>query len=220
MIFVTFSAFSAGAQEMLLGARIGANLANESRDSVPSGFSNASNAGILAGLQFDYWFSDMWGLSAQALYDQKGTDENVNQTAGIVSTSASDNITLNYLEIPILLKLRFGTGRIRPYVFAGPSFGFFLSGSDTRESSSSGGVIIPTNSDTTISIPSSSVKTLDISGVFGAGLSIKLNSGHLLFLDAAYALGLVDIFNTQNGSNTMAESRDIRIAAGILFPLN
>jgi hypothetical protein len=42
----------------------------------------------------------------------------------------------------------------------------------------------------------------------------------MLFIDIADALGLVNILKTQLTNVTSAKSRDIRLAAGILFPLN
>jgi Outer membrane protein beta-barrel domain len=213
--FVTLSAMNADAQHSYLGVRVGANLANQSYDSLPSGTSLGIHTGFLAGGQFDYWFDDMWALSAQVLYDQKGAHEAINESVEGFSATGTEDVNFNYLEIPILLKVSFGSGDIRPYVFAGPSFGIFLSGSGKISSSYQG-----TTMDTTISVPDSSVKSPDISAVFGAGVSLKLSSGPMLFFDAAYALGLVNIAKTQPGDNTTVKSRDIRLAVGILFPLD
>jgi outer membrane protein W len=220
---VMLSSHNATAQHMMIGARIGANLANESEDSLPSGSSTSIHAGFLAGAQFDYWFNDMWGLSAQVLYDQKGATLNISESESEFGESFSEtgtaDVILNYLEIPILVKASFGTGNIRPYVFAGPSFGIFLSGSE--KVNATGTLLGVTSSvDSTVSILDSTIKTLEISAIFGAGISLKLSSGQVLFFDAAYSLGLTNISVNSNGSNQTTESRDIRLAAGILFPLD
>ncbi|MFI5201734.1 MAG: porin family protein [Candidatus Kapaibacterium sp.] len=219
MSLITFTPQTADAQQSNQGARIGANLANESYDSLPSGASIGMHTGFLAGGQFDYWFDDMWALSAQVLYDQKGAHEDFNESVSGFAATGTDDVTFNYLEIPILLKVSFGTGDFRPYVFAGPSFGIFLSGSGKVHSSSTfGGQTV--TSDTTISVPDSEVKSPDIAAVFGAGVSLKLSSGSMLFFDAAYALGLTNIAKPPPGDNTVVKSRDIRLAVGILFPLD
>lgn len=223
LILVLLSGFNANAQQMYIGARVGANLSNWSYDTIPSGGSLSVRTGFLAGAQFDYNFNDMWAVSAQALYDEKGSNENYNQTSTqdgeTISTTGTVEFNLNYFEIPILLKANLGTGDIRPYIFAGPSFGFFLSGTENTNTATSSGIV--SNSITaTQPIADSTVKSPDISAVFGAGVSLKLSSGQLLFIDAAYALGLVNIVNTNLGDNTTVKSRDIRIAAGILFPLD
>lgn len=213
--FVILSALKADAQHHLyLGARVGTNLANQSYDSLPSGASLGIHTGFLAGAQMDYWFDDMWALSAQVLYDQKGTHEDISDPALPGLTGTAD-LVFNYLEIPILLKVSFGTGDVRPYVFAGPSFGIFLSGNDKISSTYQGHSM-----DTTILVPDSTVKSPDIAAVFGAGVSLKLSSGQMLFFDAAYALGLVNIAKPPPGDNTTVKSRDIRLAVGILFPLD
>jgi hypothetical protein len=220
LIFVTLSALPAAAQHHLyLGARVGANLANQSYDSLPSGATIGIHAGFLAGAQLDYWFDDMWALSAQVLYDQKGAHEDFNESESGFAATGTEDLTFNYLEVPILLKLSFGTGDFRPYLFAGPSFGIFLSGNGKLHSSSTfqGQTV---TSDTTLSVADSSVKSPDIAAVFGAGVSLNLSSGSMIFFDAAYALGLVNIAKTQQGDNTTVKSRDIRLAVGILFPLD
>jgi hypothetical protein len=207
LILATFSGFNANAQQMYIGARIGANLANWSGDSPNQSASFSLNTGLLAGAQFDFVINQVWTLSCQLLYDQKGTVEHYFSTEDIGPPAFS----FNYLEIPILLKADFGSGDLRPYIFGGPSFGIYLSGSELPAYSFS---------NTPASIPDSTVRSPDISAVFGTGLAIKLNSGQMLFVDAADAFGLVNIFKTQQGNVTSAKSRDIRIATGILFPLN
>jgi hypothetical protein len=222
--FIVFDTPIADAQQMMIGARLGANLANQSNDSLPSGASNSINTGILAGVQFDYWFNDMWALSVQAFYDEKGSNEHYSQPVTFegetTTATGTSNLNLNYIEVPILLKASFGSSNIRPYVFAGPSFGFFLSGNESTNTAATFPGAINTTTSAYQDIADSSINSPDISVVFGAGVSSKLTSGQMLFLDAAYSLGLVNITKTSSGDNTTIKSRDIRIAAGILFPLN
>jgi len=233
LAWVTFSAIRADAQNLYIGARIGSNLANQLNDSLGAyassygteGITNGIHTGFLAGLQIDRHFDDMWGISAELLYDQKGTQVNYNESFTIVApknlegpytqTGTSD-LTLNYLEVSLLLKVRFGSGDLRPYVFAGPSLGLFLSGKQQdnisyTESGSSGTL------DTTRSIPGSDTKTFDASIVGGAGAELKLGSDQIIFVDAAYAYGFTNIAQSSDAS---VRSRDINLAAGILFPLD
>ncbi len=214
LCFATLTASTGRAQHSFLGARVGANLANESVDSLPSGATTSMHAGFLAGVQYEYWLDDMWSLGVQVLYDQKGVHEDINNVVDFVGTGKVD-LTLNYLEIPVLAKVSFGTGSLRPYVFAGPSVGFYLSNKAHLNETFEGQTL-----DTTETIPDSSINSTDFSIVGGAGVSLKLGSGQVLFVDAAYALGLVNISHNQPGDNTAVKSRDIRLAAGILFPLD
>jgi hypothetical protein len=220
---LVFSATNTNAQQLMIGVRAGTNLANQSNNLYsPPSLTSTIRLGFLAGGQFDYCFDPMWTITAQVLYDQKGTLINVNESlsvpAGIKPESLNGtwNSVYNYLEIPILLKASFGAGNLRPYVFAGPSFGLFLSGSN-KEDYSNPDLL---QNHTSTSVPDSSVKSPDVCAVFGTGMSLKMNSGQTLFIDASYSLGLVNVASTSNGNTATVKSRDIRLAAGILFPLN
>ncbi len=186
--------------------------------------SNGIRTGFLAGLQIDRNFSDVWGISAELLYDQKGTNVNYNESGpstsspeypGPWSQTGTSEVTLNYLEVSLLLKARFGSGNLRPYVFVGPSLGTFLSGKQ-QDSITFNYTGITQSSDTTRSIPASIVKTFDISFVGGAGVELTLGAGQIIFVDAAYAYGLTN--DVQRDGIPVMTPRDIRLAAGILFP--
>ena len=186
-----------------MGGRVGINLANESWDPDPSanasGFSLGIHTGLIAGAQFDNWFNGDWALSVQLLYDQKGTTETV--------PGGSGNFDLGYLEIPIFVKAALATGSVRPYLFAGPSIGLLLSAS------------VVANGQTTDL--KSDYNSVDFSIVGGAGVAFDVSAGTMVFFDAGYALGLTDIDKNSDGtdSNPAVKSRDIRIAAGVMFPL-
>ncbi|SRR5579883_490460 len=202
IVFSACSSGSASAQPMI-GGRIGINIGNESLDPDPTagtGVSAGSHVGILVGPQFDYWFSHNWAFSTGLIFDQKGI--------GFSEQGVSDNYVLGYLEIPLLVKQAFATGMVRPYIFLGPSIGFLLSATYNPPSGQGASQDVK-----------ASYNGADFSLVGGAGLSIDIN-GPKIFFDAAYALGLVNIDNNQQtGDNVNIKSRDIRIAAGVMFPL-
>ena len=96
--------------------------------------------------------------------------------------------------------------------------------SNTEKVSNGGYYSYPGNtyaSDTTVNITDSTAK-IDLSIVAGVGFSTTLSSGLQLFLDASYAYGLInnDNYRSDQQSGLSVYSRDIRIAAGVLFPLN
>ncbi len=232
---VTFSAIGADAQNIYVGARVGANLANQ--NSLGGGLfepylrgddnTNGMRAGFLAGLQMDRHFSDTWGVSAELAYDQKGTRVDDQQSGFILepqnleepfSQTGTSDLTLNFLEASLFLKVRLLSGDIRPYIFAGPSVGLFLSGKERGNISYSQSSKDWTL-DTTMSVPSRALNTFDISAIGGAGVELNLRSDHIIFLDAAYAYGFTNLVPNSDGL-PRALSRDIRLAAGILFPLD
>jgi hypothetical protein len=216
------------AQQIMSGARVGVNLANEAYDNLPAGESISIKLGLLAGGQFDYWFNHSWALSIQLLYDQKGANADmtvVASTPGALGYTGTAAWTTSYLELPLLAKLSFGEHALQPYIFAGPSIGFLLS--NIEKVHQNGGYFIPDGIGQTYALDSTanisdSTKKIDLSIVAGAGISLTLTSGPQLFLDGTYTFGLTNIDNYwwDNHKGIYVYSRDIRIAAGILFPLN
>jgi hypothetical protein len=227
---VTTSVGMSHAQTMMIGVRAGVNLANEAYTNLPTGESISGRTLMLAGGQFDYWFSHSWAMSLQFLYNQKGAHADAEMTnyifvgPTIQGTSTAD-WTTSYLEIPLLAKFSFGNGAVRPYVFEGPSIGFLLSNVEKlhfiQGNSIPNGVGIIYTTDTTANISDSTAR-IDFSIVAGAGILLTLGSGMQLFLDASYAFGLnnTDGYSWDKAYGISVYSRDIRIAAGVLFPIN
>jgi hypothetical protein len=219
--FVAFCAPNVQGQQRYIGIILGANLANESLDALPSGVSTSNRLGLLAGIQSERWFNPQWGISAQLLYAQEGRNDNINGVGtGIFygfTTTGNETIETRNLDIDLLLKKTiWGNNAIRTYAFAGPGMGTFLSGSDHSNILISKPGSASLGADTTFSLDST-VRTFDFSIVFGAGFSVKLNSGLTVFCDASYWYGLTNIFESYGGATY---TRDIRLAAGILFPIN
>ncbi|MFI5201015.1 MAG: porin family protein [Candidatus Kapaibacterium sp.] len=215
------------AQQMMIGARGGVNFANQQVDqNYNMGESFSIRLGLLAGGQFDYLIGQTTALSAQLLFDQKGTHSELERPIngiyfGPEPTVVVADWTASYLEIPILMKLYSSTLSPRFYVFAGPSIGFLLS--NTEKVSNGGYYSYPGNSygpGTTVNITDSTAK-IDLSIVVGVGFSTTLSSGLQLFLDASYAYGLInnDNYKSDQQNGISVYSRDIRLAAGVLFPI-
>jgi hypothetical protein len=204
-----------------IGIRAGVSLAGESLDSELDGTSTGLKAGLIAGVQFDHWFSDMFALSVQALYDQKGVHEEYGPSLAHPNiTGGTEDFTFSYLEVPVLLKVGFGDASVKPYAFVGPSFGFLMSATDKQALTGSAAP------------PSASVdykpylQSSDISILFGVGLQDEINETTMLLLDAGYAAGLAKVYKsypldrgTQLIDNTSAKSGDIRIAVGVMWKL-
>jgi hypothetical protein len=219
------AASTAHAQQMMAGVRWGVNFANEHYSTLPP-IENISGRTLgFAGGEFDYRVNNLFGLSIQLLYDQKGARADMVVSNGPPGYYGTADWTTNYLDVPLLLKLSYGSGDIRPYIFAGPSVGFLLSNTETLQTS--GTYSIPNGFgakyriDTTANI-SDFMEPIDISIVAGAGIALTLPTGQKLFVDAAYAYGLTnsDNYSWDNDAGIYVYSRDIRLAAGILFPLN
>ena len=217
-IIATLGIYSSSyAQKLMLGPRFGMDIATVAWDSAAQFIKPATTIGLIAGGQLDVWFNDHVALSTGLLLNQKGWT---------VESYDPDNFTLEYIEIPILIKVALGTGNFQPYVFAGPSIGYMFLGYTRSQAIG------------TLNI-NELVNTIDFSIVGGAGVAYNLPSGTQILVDAGYAYGLVNILN-EKGVNSDANSyallgygpplgygsmpgvyktRDIRIAAGVLFPI-
>jgi len=157
-----------------------------------------SKTGIAIGAELDYWFSDNFGISTGLAYVQKGAQEN------IIGEPYSD--TYRYLQLPVLLKATFGSGAVKPYLFAGPEFGVKLS------ATSSGKFF---GKDTTVDFPDSMMRNFNIGVFLGAGVSYAIAPETLVFLEAGYDYGVTNIYTHASASEVF--TRDVRASLGILF---
>lgn len=126
MIFIAMFLFtSMHAQDARFGFRVGALISNQNFKSANLNYRTNSKLGLDLALVTDFPIGEVASISPEFHWLQKGTKfEDLNGTLGEVSS------TLNYLELPVLLKIHFGGEDLRFLVFGGPSFGYLLDGSD------------------------------------------------------------------------------------------
>ena len=179
-----------------------------------TGTTFSSKMGFAVGGEFDDFFSDNFGICVQLAYVQKGTNFSFSDGS---FTSSTIGLTFSYLQIPVLFKATFGSGSFKPVLFAGPEIGINLS---TKESGKT-----QNGTDTTITIPDSVFSKINLGIMLGAGVTFSINQTTIIFLNAAYDIGLSNLnaqFGKNNGSSTNNEkdiTNDIRINVGIIFGL-
>jgi hypothetical protein len=143
------------AADVRFGIKAGANVANVNGNFADSLSDWKSTVGFCGGIFIELNFGQVLTIQPEALYTMKGAD------------SGEGKLKFDYLEIPILLKIRIPTGSIHPFVFAGPAFGFKLKALIE-------GVKIE-------DMPKS-----DYSAVFGGGFQL----GASIHIDVRYTMGL------------------------------
>ncbi len=127
-----------------------------------------SKVGFVGGVFVAFNLSRMFAVQLEVNYTMKGVE------ATFVDTiEFNEKLTSNYIEIPLLLKLKIPTPLVSPFVFAGPAVGFKLS-----EKATVNGESMP--------IEEAIFKNNDYGAIFGAGLDI----GRHFFADVRYSLGL------------------------------
>lgn len=178
------------AKTFAVGVKGGVDRSNFVGDDVPDpgeGGSNAPKYGFNVGAQALLNFG-MFGVQPEVAYTQKG------HRVTFDDFDNDETKTRNYLEIPILARLNLNLPAIpiTPKLLAGPTFSYFLSGSNTFVDRSSG--------DTNESdIQEEDVHDLDIGVAAGAGVDIGLGPGVLTF-DLRFTRGFTEI--PADGDNT------------------
>jgi hypothetical protein len=144
------------------------------------GFDTRTCAAIGGFVMFD--FGAPVALQVEAMYMQKGAKTEVQDTgpSGNPIRTFEWRYELDYLEVPVLARIGLGSaGPVRPYVIAGPSFGFALGGHVESERGS-------------LDLPD--MKALDF-GVAG-GLGAEAVAGpYRVGLEGRYATGVSDLYD-------------------------
>ena len=204
-IFISTASY---AQTWMVGVRGGINFANQAWTEISPNVS--FNVESLGGGQIDYWFNPKVAASFQILFDQKGASAmgSADGPPGYAVTWTS-----NYIELPLFIKVNPSESSFQTYLFGGPSIGFLISNTENgsfRGSYTNGSVDI-----------TDSTKKMDLSIVLGVGISSKFQSGLQFIADVGFAIGLINTDNylSDKDIGIGIYSRDIRLAAGILFPI-
>ena len=183
--------FTAQAQVSLI-PKAGISLSNINFDQDLAG--QKSKLGYVAGLgvNFPLTADRFFSIQPELLYIQQGT----RATAG--------DFDLNYVQVPLLLKISFGEENLPIYVNAGPSFGYLLN------------TPMASFSNLTFNNP----KKLDIGLQFGGGVGFGLGPGSLL-LDARYGFGLTDLRNESGAADSFNKSKNnvFQFTLGYAIPL-
>jgi hypothetical protein len=223
------------AQSFSYGITLGGDLGNESdgvrsfeygnawfyshNEIEPGGGTLYSELGLIGGFEFDYRFSTNFALSGSALFDQKGVDLNyIYTTEASPDPIATTNqyITLDYLEIPVLVKWEPFPEGAGAFLFAGPSIGFLLSGKSELS------LHIQNEDNDAISL--TQINQPSVSAVAGVGFGFDLAAKLRCELSAAYAWGLTnDSFRESPNDPShdpayTAMATDVRVTATVLFP--
>jgi hypothetical protein len=153
------------------GIKGGANIANVNGDFMEGLEDWKSTIGFCGGIFLELNFGRVLTIQPEVLYTMKGAN------------TGDGKLKFDYIEIPVLLKLRIPISSVHPFVFAGPAFGFNLKA-----------LIEGYKID---DMPSS-----DYSAVFGGGLQL----GRSVHIDVRYTMGLqkleipdIDTIDLKNG---------------------
>jgi outer membrane immunogenic protein len=160
--------------------------------------------GGVSGVVLEFGFSDRWAIQPELYYMQKGYKTNI----------AVDNVSrefiskLNYVELPVLFKGKFGPGRFKFNAMLGPSFGYGFNGKFKTGS---------TESD--VDFDRDNVKRWDVGALLSLGASMEAGPGDL-FLDARLGWGFSNLDDRDNSDNYNWHNRGYNIGVGYIIYLN
>ncbi|HEX3927885.1 MAG TPA: porin family protein [Gemmatimonadales bacterium] len=181
--------------QVMMGVEGGFASSNISASGTSGTFTTTSRSGFAAGISIAGRLGQGIHLGPDVLYIEKGFQEN--------SDGVTGTFKLNYVEVPLLLHLSFGTGMTRVFVLGGPAIAFKVSCSADLSNGSGGSIGGDCTSDS-----DSDIKSTDVSVMFGAGVMIDD-----LSLSARYDLGLTNVLN--NASNDLSyKNHTLLILAG------
>ena len=205
------------------GAKAGINLSGvNSGTSLQDVQKTALNGGLVGGFVFELFSDKTVGFRTEALYSQKGY--NIENKVTLDSTDAviKTSLTLNYIEVPLLLKLNLGPA----YITAGPYFAYAVSGKDITSITVDGKKLAEEQYADYGQVPSNDVfkngefngdnitfSRTDAGFNIGAGINFSM-----FFAEARYGKGLINI-KSYNGmsSGEYMKNYTISLSAGVLF---
>ena len=120
----------------------------------------------------------------------------------------------NYLEMPVLAKARTGNEHFEAYVMAGPAVGYALNGKLTTRAK----VLVELDLfETDINLEDINYERLELSGVVGAGVALKMPIGKI-FVDGRYQHGFTEVYDIPLLTDRV-ENRGYGVNAGVVFNL-
>ena len=203
--------------QISIGVRAGANLANVS-------FSDTSDldigdpktrVGAILGAVLEMGITEKLAIQVEPSFIQKGwriKDESqlLGQTIKI-----DGNYTFNYIDVPVLAKLRFNGENTGLYAFAGPTFGYMASGKYKVTTEVAGQK--ETEEEKLTFDDEDGINRFDVGATLGAGFQLNLGGGRLFF-DARYNLGLSNIADEEEtGEDFSIRNKGIGLSVGYLF---
>ena len=201
LLFSLITTSQVSGQVLHLGFAVGANLANA--QTVPDLSSTIKTGGVLGAsiegkTDFDSWLS----LRIEVTFVPRGANFKAENQFGPDSTFWRK---YDYITLGIIAKGRLNWGKFRPYGMLGPVFGILSSA--TRMQDFGGQRLEHSIREDT--------EAIEWSFDFGLGTEYALTEDIYVFFDTRFSLGLTDV------SKTALEwkARDIRLTAGVMFPL-
>lgn len=219
-LFITLGAYANAQTQVAVGVKAGGNFntaqVTDLLDQVTPDFRFAS--GATAGIVTEISFGDHFALQPEVNWVQKGFawQESIGVPIGNVDIPIGAKATFktNYIETPLLAKVKFGTERVQGYAVLGPTFGYAL---DAKIITRPQLFFELDPIRTKVNLSNLGYERFEVSGTGGLGIQVNL-SGVKLFADARYTHGFTQLYNFPV-VNEQIKSRGIALSAGLMLDL-
>lgn len=189
----------------------------EIQEELDPDFDLKSITGLNLALFAEFGLTDGFAIQPEINFIQKGSTVEASFTG---NADVKIEARINYLEVPVLAKFRFGSDKLDIQVFAGPSIGYALSG---RAKTTLAGVKASEKIEFDNDIDDDGVRDQrwDISAVLGLGGSMSAGPGQIV-LDVRYGLDFTDFSKFKDGrpeDYQRSYNRGLGISLGYQIPL-
>ena len=120
----------------------------------------------------------------------------------------------DYLEAPLLMKYKFGDGRVNAYVAAGPTFGYALDGQLITRANALLDIKLL---DTDIDLDAINYERFEVGAALGGGVSFYTPFGQL-FIDARYNHGFTQVYDIPVVDEKV-KNKSFGINVGFMVPI-
>lgn len=165
-------------QGFLIGPRVGIGVSQFRT----SGFSDSDveeKIALAAGLSAQYNFLRFFGVSTDVSLLNQGARVMGEQNVGLGEQDYTDIYNIQYIEVPLALRVNLGIQQFWVSAYAGPSYQFNIAGNVSR-------VFDDPDVDDNEGYEKEKLRNLDAvvpSAVFGLGLNVLANDGGVFFMD-------------------------------------
>lgn len=165
---------------------------------------------LVLGGYLGFGISDRLALQVEVAYGSRGASGLGLGADALDDAATPVELEMQYLEVPVLLRAGFPTGRLLPSFFAGPYAAFVLSCEVTPDGGDT------TRCDDAVASQRFSPRTTDLGLVAGAALDVAMGQS-TVFVDARYTFGVLSIQAGSDGFD--ARHNGFALTGGIAVPL-
>lgn len=214
LFLLCWGALHQGNAQVAIGLRGGINFASQSvKGNLLDSFSVDNVKGISGGIHAEIFVNEFFAIQPEVQFVQRGKKALSTLHEGGVSFQRTTTEKISYLEIPVLAKVKLGNDFIKGNFFAGPSFGYALSGTEQETTTINGGERVEENA---FDFENSNYKRLDVGALAGLGVSVHFE-GFSVFADYRYLFGIANL-NKGDGEVTV-RNRGSNLGVGIAYEI-